>query len=696
MTELTDLQRTVVQHHGSRAMVLAAPGCGKTHLLAERVAFAHEHHNVAFDDMLCLTFTNRAARGMRERVAGRLGEMPEGLFVGNIHRFCISFLHSNGLISADTAILDEEGADNFINTGCSGGAGWRNQVMALAVDNYMVRHNYPDTMRRKLWFEPTDYMRQRAVEYDAFKRDHGLMDFDDCLLWAFDALREGIGRRYSWIQIDEVQDLTPLQTTIVGMLASGEDATVLYLGDEQQAIFDFLGAGATVLNEIKRLCANRVLHLNRNYRSSAELLELCNILAIEQLGIYPLFLPDVGANPGAGDDSITLWEATSSNQYTAAASLAYKLYKEHPDETVAILVRTNFELDRIHRLLDACGIDHLAVGAYDLFRQMPFRTLYAHFVVALNPRRTTEWARILYQTGCVRRLEDAEKLVADMREAAMTPADLLSADGLTYIERKLLKNACGEAFSCAELAEITHLLFPERRGNAIDDVFEMFGVAGDEGRALTAYLVPIMKARLAMQQNLDEMLHFDALRVRINTRYAPLYAHTQRLLVDTDPSAENTLAAELDYVYRELVLKGYIRPIPRWKQVVELLSTVVADHEAEPTLSAQLGAHLNELCSFNEGDLCDKGLAGRLAVMTVHKAKGLEMDNVVVANASTFRDDGLDRARIFYVAFSRARKRLAVFYTKYLNSSLECVEDMFLHMGLSHTKHLADRLKLGK
>ena len=83
----------------------------------------------------------------------------------------------------------------------------------------MKANEYPDALYRKLWFSPTERHVECAEAYERHKRANGLMDFDDCLLWAYDALRAGIVAGYSWVQVDEVQDLTPLQLAIVRMLA---------------------------------------------------------------------------------------------------------------------------------------------------------------------------------------------------------------------------------------------------------------------------------------------------------------------------------------------------------------------------------------------------------------------------------------------------------------------------------------------
>lgn len=684
-------QRAVVEHRGSRALVLAGPGCGKTHILAERVAREHAVYGTAFSDMLCLTFTNRSARGMRDRIEARLGAVPEGLFVGNLHRFCVRFLHSNGLISPETTIIDEDDAAEFINRSAHmAGATWRSEVQAVAVDRYMQAHAYPERLRRRLWFEPQEQHYRCAEAYDRFKRDHGMMDFDDCLLWAYDALQSGDAAleygRFGWVQVDEVQDLTPLQMAIVGLLAPAADATVMYLGDEQQAIFDFLGAGAEVLSRVKDECGGRVLRLGRNYRSTRLLTELCNAFATAEMGIDAAFLPDCVPGDTTEEEQPSIWSPHPSLHKAAVVGLVRRWMREHPDESVSVLVRTNAELAEVHRVLENAHVPHMAVGLRDTFRLVAFKTLYAHMAVAVNPMRTTEWARLLYQTGCVRRLEDAAALVSDMRDAAMTPADLLSADGMSAVERAVVGIDSGASLETEDLERLARLVFPHRRGAPLSVVF---GPAGGP-QQLQEYLAPMLRAKLSEQERLGELRDFDTLRARLYARYGELYAHTRRMMADGETSPANTLRAELDYVYLWLLLQGRITAIPRWSSVLELLASVVTDTVAEPLLADQLRGHLHELCTFNEGDIYDRGLAERLSVMTVHKAKGLEMDNVVLYNAATFWGARLDRARIFYVAFSRARKRLAVFCSGRLSPSVESVSALFRNASPDEIARVAE------
>ena len=276
-------QRVIDIMDGGYHLVLASPGCGKTQILTERIRRAHTA-GTPYTDMLCLTFTNRAARGMRERIGQYIGgDDTAQLYVGNIHRFCSRYLFEQQLVPSESSVIDDDDAVSIL-------ARYLNEdesqvkasfdrrrsyaeIIQFAHFMHQVRQRHPRQLRlhpdcvsaadvaalryicrverRELTpeamidiYDHTDYYRDatRTDDYDvgiqqligqllhkmryahaytAYCRQSHLLDFEDLLLLTYDALASDPShRRYPWIQVDEVQDLNAMQMAIIDLIAS--------------------------------------------------------------------------------------------------------------------------------------------------------------------------------------------------------------------------------------------------------------------------------------------------------------------------------------------------------------------------------------------------------------------------------------------------------------------------------------------
>ena len=382
-------QQQIINISQGQHLVLAPPGCGKTQILSERIRIAHSEHGVPYGDMLCLTFTNRAARGMAERISQTISDSDiSDLFVGNIHRYCIRILTNHELVPSNTSIIDDDDALSILSR-------LSNQDEELVIADFKKTHDLFDcihfsqmmhqinkqhpkdirlhpeclnkddlnamrmvyTAYRKEFtaatmidmYEHTDFYladindmqtgtyanyaayRQQvrntltklslAHQYEAYKREHNLMDFNEVLLRAYDAISEAKASnepekrafleavQRPWIQVDEVQDLNPLQRAIIDLVS--KDECILYHGDEQQAIFSFMGAKLSTLEMLRKRCANAIHHLAQNHRSPRYLLDIYNRYAEKVLGIDPAFLPQPTNNDQAEDATRFVYAGTT-------------------------------------------------------------------------------------------------------------------------------------------------------------------------------------------------------------------------------------------------------------------------------------------------------------------------------------------------------------------------------------------------
>ena len=498
-------------------MVLAPPGCGKTAVLAERIAEAHRR-GVPFGEMACLTFTNRAARSMRERIGQRLSDSEgiDDLFVGNVHRFCSHFLFDSGTVAEHTAVIDTDtsmsiladfsGDDELRVLGDTKERQRYSQVINLQHLLYQCEHHYPGrlmvhrdalqpTLLKELclafslpytqattidlYHHASHYAEQPVLlsrdarqllqqmhvawQYADYKRRNDLLDFEDLLLYTYDAVgspqrqdappatggpTQGCApahRSYSWIQVDEVQDLNPLQLAIIDLFTTpstqqAPPPTVVYLGDAQQAIFSFMGAQTDTLTMLHRRCGDDHFHnFHINYRSPQYLLNVLNAYGEHLLGISPELLPKVPTPPPPGEDTprrpgdlLLMEAATGTDEVNMVAREVERIYVECPGETVAVVVAFNSDADEVSSALGP--LPHFKVSGTDVFATTTMRTLLAHLAVVNMEHNFIAWSQLLTGLRLYSSASSARQFVRAMMELALTPADLMDYGGrTTYI-----------------------------------------------------------------------------------------------------------------------------------------------------------------------------------------------------------------------------------------------------------------------
>ncbi len=455
---LDESQEKVVSLEHGHFLVLAPPGCGKTHILAERIRRTHQS-GMSFDDMLCLTFTNRAAREMQKRNELYLMEEKradeEPLFIGNVHRFCSKFLFEEELITADTSIIDDEEAvsiiADFLNEDeewvMRTNYRWREYQRIIFLSHLIEQKEcghphevylHPEVEEDCLKPVNVSYARQ----YTEYKRENHLLDFEDLLIQTYNVCRTADGsmeaticRRYRWIQIDEVQDLNGMQLAIIDLLTAPEEATVMYLGDEQQAIFSFMGAKVETLDGLKNRCQGHVYHLMENHRSPKYLLDVFNDYAAQVLRVDRTLLPMVGSvengvSPSKGYLRI-LPSSTLETESRDVALLANSLHEEFPEETTAVVVNANADADGISEAMTGLGLRHFKVSGRDLFDTKEVKLLLAHLSVLSNECDFIAWARLLKGLKVFSSNPLARRFLRKLRQLAISPADLIRYDGNT-------------------------------------------------------------------------------------------------------------------------------------------------------------------------------------------------------------------------------------------------------------------------
>ena len=487
-SSLDKYQIPVVEASQGYHLVLASPGCGKTHILAERIRYARER-GVKYEDMLCLTFTNRAAREMTNRIQKVVGGDFSELMVGNVHRFCSKFLFEQGRIPADSAIIDDEEAVSII-------ADYRNEdeegvtrdfnrykgyqtIIFFQHFIYQMEHQHPwkyylhpesftDDDREavkhicasqkieydeqavvNIYHHAQEYMDEANVPgldgktadrirvllwkmyyagcYARYKEENHLFDFEDLLLYTYDIYRsDPTCKRYPWIQVDEVQDLNGMQLAIIDLLTAEDNPMVMYLGDEQQAIFSFMGAKVETLTLLKMRCKGNIHHLQRNHRSPKYLLDVFNDYAEKQLKIDRELLPlsDNDTKATSGDLRI-IHSSTIEAEHKDITTEALSLYEQNKEDRTAVIVSANSDADRISEAMTEVGLTHFKVSGRDLFDTPDVKLLLAHLSVLSNEHNSIAWTRIMKGVRAFPSHALARRFNWKLKQLALSPSDFL-------------------------------------------------------------------------------------------------------------------------------------------------------------------------------------------------------------------------------------------------------------------------------
>lgn len=858
-------QQEVIEAQGGFHLVLAPPGCGKTQILTERIRNAHDSEGVEYKDMLCLTFTNRAARGMIERITQNIADDDvRDVFVGNVHRFCSKFLFAQGLVAAESSVIDEDdavsilarylGEDEYLVQSNYNRRRSYSEIFHLESMMHQISHGHPKELRvhpecinltdiaamrrictvmgkpfdaaamtdiynnveqyRDLTQSDTcDYGDRQAIfkllqkmtlaqQYRKYKRANRLLDFQDLLMMTYDALvadtERKLYKRYPWIQVDEVQDINPLQMAIIKMLTARPFRTVMFLGDEQQAIFSFMGAKLDTLSAIKSKSACQLHHLSVNHRSPRYLLDIFNTYAAEVLRIDSALLPDAGKSSDEvlmGNELKILCSEDYDQEVRDCVQFADNLNRTFQQSTTAFVVNANRDAEDISQELTRCGIGHFKVSGTDLFSQPDVKLLLAHLGVLNNEFSFMSWARLMKGVRVYESNAAARKFVRDLFDRAILPSDLLRDDDSTYLMRFVdsyandtivvfdtettglnvfeddilqiaaVKMRNGEVVKGSEFTVyietereipamlgdivnpiveerkhhklLTHeealrqfmayadgcillghnadydynildfnlrrytpdlnlhdlhpsyldslrlvrLLHPELREHKLKYLLEVLHLEGSNShladddvnatRSVVVHCYELSKDRVGQQH---DFLNDSRVRQRVETlrrNYKQMYVSALGRMYTRLDDVKPALVMELMRFYDYLLSEGMVQEIDGLRFVMDYLSGEMIDTSREPSLYEQLSNHTMEISTLKEADLCgSSNMKERIFVTTIHKAKGLEFDNVIIFDAVDGRMPNYysrnnprqlaEDARKFYVALSRAKHRLYV------------------------------------
>lgn len=402
---LNDAQRAAVTHPGGALLILAGPGSGKTRVITHRIAWLIREQRVSPWNILAVTFTNKAAREMRERAARLIGEDAEALHMGTFHAMCARWLRIDGEaigLRKDFSIYDD--ADQV-------------GVMKRVLEELRVdpRQFPPRSVLSRISSAKSELLTPAALlerartyadevaarayeQYELSLRRAGALDFDDLLLRAIDLLklepmREKWAGRYRHVLVDEFQDTNPAQYVLARELASVH-RNITVVGDPDQGIYSWRNADLRNVEYFLRdFPGASTALLEQNYRSTSPILASAAAVIAKNPGRHPRQL----WTERAGGEPVILYEAYNDEEegeFVAREIERLTSSGRRPGD-IAVLYRTNAQSRPFEEALVRHRIPYRLVGGVRFYERREVRDILAYLRVIHNPADEASLLRII-------------------------------------------------------------------------------------------------------------------------------------------------------------------------------------------------------------------------------------------------------------------------------------------------------------
>jgi DNA helicase-2/ATP-dependent DNA helicase PcrA len=409
---LNPRQREAVEHVEGPLLLLAGAGSGKTRVITHRMAHLVAAHKVPGWAILAVTFTNKAAGEMRDRVRALVEPLGESSAptVATFHSFCVRLLRREGAplatlrrgFTPQFTIYDDDDQLSIL----------RSVYKQLGLDEKFLQYraalsrishakSHKDTPEDLARAATDPISTKLAVIYERYQArlvESNALDFDDLLLETvrlldYDkATRQRLNGRYEFLMVDEYQDTNRSQYELMRLLTE-ERGNVAVVGDEDQSIYGWRGANIRNILDFERdFKGAKVIRLEQNYRSTSTILEAASAVVAnntERIGKW------LWTESGAGE-KVGLYEAPDSeNEALWIADTIEAYLGRNPDSHVAVLYRTNAQSRQIEEALRRYGRKYIVVGGFSFYQRAEVKDVLAYLKVLVSPQDTVSLLRII-------------------------------------------------------------------------------------------------------------------------------------------------------------------------------------------------------------------------------------------------------------------------------------------------------------
>lgn len=632
LEQLNPEQRKAVLHTNGPAIIIAGAGSGKTRVLTYRIAYLLQQGVDAFN-ILSLTFTNKAAREMRDRIERMVGSEARNLWMGTFHAVFARILR----VEADKlnypsnfSIYDTDDSKSLI----------RSIVKELQLDDKQYRPgtvlgrisgaknkliSWKEYQENDYYFEEDSAANRPMIGkiYKTYAQRcfaAGAMDFDDLLFNTnvlFNTHPDVLNKyqhKFKYVMVDEYQDTNVSQYLITRMLASVH-RNIAVVGDDAQSIYAFRGANINnILNFKKDYPEAEEFRLEQNYRSTKTIVKVAN----EVIKFNKRQLRKEVWTDNEQGTKIKLIKCPTDNEegkQIAQQIFELKMAQNFRNSDIAVLYRTNSQSRAIEEALRRQNISYRIIGGLSFYQRKEIKDLVAYLRFTLNQED-----------------EEAFKRIINLPKRGIGAASV----------SKLIVAARDNEISLWEAVKNADRILSSRIANAVDNFYHQ-----------------VESFKIALK-------HKDA------------YDIAQQI------AKESGLLAEL---YEDKTIEG----VSRYENVTELLGAIKEFTEDKEREDHSLGAFLQEIALLTDADNEDKN-QDSVKLMTIHMSKGLEFKTVCIAGLEEnlfpsqmmmeSREDLEEERRLFYVAITRAEQFLILTYakTRYrFGKLIECEPSRFLN-----------------
>jgi DNA helicase-2/ATP-dependent DNA helicase PcrA len=405
---LNPAQREAVEHFEGPLLVLAGAGSGKTRVLTARIARLIEHHGVAPEHILAVTFTNKAAGEMRARVARLLGEEPAGMWIGTFHAIGARMLRREAVLVGRTpgfTIYDEDDSLGVIRRIMDrqkiSPKQWPARALRAAISDAKNALVLPQEYARLASDPLTKAAASVYHELESTLRESNAVDFDDLLVLPVRVLRENPERlamyreRFQFVLVDEYQDTNRAQYQFVTLLA-GDHGNVCVVGDDDQSIYGWRGADVRNILDFEKDFPNaRIVRVEENYRSMPPILEVANVVIA---GNQARRGKTLRATRSGGERVAvvgSLDERDEAEWIAEEIEARLSVERDLTRRDVAILYRTNAQSRALEEALRRRGVPYRIIGAVRFYDRREIRDLMSYLKLIANPADDEAFARAI-------------------------------------------------------------------------------------------------------------------------------------------------------------------------------------------------------------------------------------------------------------------------------------------------------------